>query len=422
MIKSVDKMKKLLTILMLLVFSQQSFSQHITLEESIELARQNYPGIQQKGLIQKSVNYSLENASKAFLPQLAFNGQATYQSDVTRIPIVFPGVKEMSKDQYRVQGELTQLLYDGGVIKNQKALLKANEAVQLQNVEISLNTLKERIAQLYFSILLFDAQLKQRSLYRENLVSALKKAEENVKEGTATKSSVNELKAEIINADMTDTEIRFDYKAYKEMLGLLIGKPLGDHTEFLMPQQAPIISGIKRPELKLFELQKKSIDVQAKKLQSDWMPRVSAFIQGGYGRPGLNMLDPDFAPFAIGGLRFNLPLSNLYNYKTNMSIMEINRRQIDVDRQTFILNTNASLQKEKSDILKYLELMQQDDELIALREEITRSAQAQLNNGVITTNEYINKLNTENLARQMKNLHRIQLLKAQTTYKIIAGY
>lgn len=415
-------MKRLLTIITMLVFSHQGFSQTITLEESFELARQNYPLIQKKGLFEESTKYSLENASKAFLPQLNFNGQATYQSDVTRIPMALPGVKEISKDQYRAQGEISQLIYDGGVVKNQKDLLKANEAVQLQNIEVSLNTLKERIAQLYFSVLLFDAQLKQRDIYKQNLVSALKKMEENLKEGTTFKSSVNELKAEIINADMAEIEIRSDQKAYKKMLALLIGKPLEDHIEFVMPQQISIASGLNRPELKLFELQKKSIDVQEQKLQSDWMPRVSAFVQGGYGRPGLNMLNPDFAPFAIGGVRFNFPLGSLYNYKNNKAIMDINRRQIDVDRQTFILNTNASLQKEKSDILKYLELMQQDEELIALREEITRSAQAQLNNGVITTNEYINKLNTENLARQMKNLHRIQLLKAQTTYKIIAGY
>ena len=415
-------MKKGMALVTLLFFSQLVFSQTLTLEEAFQLARQNYPLVQKQGLIQQSTKYSLENASKAFLPQLSFSGQATYQSDVTRIPVAMPGVKEMSKDQYRVQGEVSQLIYDGGAIKNQKDLLKANEAVHLQNVEVSLNSLKERIAQLYFSVLLFDAQLKQRDIFKQNLSSALKKTEENLKEGTTFKSSVNELKAEIINADITEIEIRSDRKGYKDMLALLIGRPLGDETQFMVPAQPVIAETLNRPELKLFDLQKKAIDVQEQKLQTDWMPRVSAFAQGGYGRPGLNMLDNNFSPFAIGGVRFSFPLGSLYTLKNNKAIMNINRKQVEADRETFILNTRASLQKENADVAKYRELMKQDDEVIALREEVTKSAQAQLANGVITTNEYINKLNAENLARQMKNLHMVQLLKAQTNYQTIAGY
>ena len=415
-------MKRILVIILMLMFSHQGFSQTFTLEEAFQLARQNYPLIQKQGLIQQATQYSLENASKAFLPQLGFSGQATYQSDVTSIPVAMPGVKEMAKDQYRVQGEVSQLIYDGGVIKNQKDLLRANEAVQLQNVEVSLNSLKERIAQLYFSVLLFDAQLKQRDIYKENLTGALKKAEENLKEGTTFKSSVNELKAEIINADITEAEIKSDRRGYKDMLAMFVGKPLSDETQFVVPSQKTMATTLNRPELRLFDLQKKSLDVQEQKLKTDWMPRVSAFVQGGYGRPGLNMLDPDFAPFAIGGVRFSFPLGSLYTYKNNKAIVDINRKQIEADKQTFILNTNALLQKENSDITKYRELMKQDDEVIALREEVTKSAQAQLANGVITTNEYINKLNAENLARQMKNLHMVQLLKAQTNYQTIAGY
>jgi outer membrane protein TolC len=421
MIQPSVKLKTISAVIFIL-FSQLCVAQTLTLEEVFQLARQNYPLIQKQDLIQQSTKYSLENAAKLFLPQFTINGQATYQSEVTQIPINMPGVKALSKDQYRLQGEISQLIYDGGIIKNQKELLKANEAVQLQNTEVNLYAVKEKMAQLYFSILLFDAQLKQSNILKQNLIAALKKAEANLKEGIVFKSTVNELKAEILNTEMSETELRSDRKSYKEMLALFIGKSLNDDAEFIMPQQAEISQKeIKRPELKLFDLQKNTLNLQEQKLKTNWHPRLSAFVQGGYGRPGLNMLNNNFSTWAMGGLRLNFPLNSLYTLKNDKTILDLNRKQIEKDEEIFLLNTKVSLQKENNDIEKYQELIRHDDKMILLREEIAKSAEAQLANGVITTSEYINKLNAENLARQMKNLHIIQLLKAKTDYQITVG-
>lgn len=72
--------------------------------------------------MEKSKEYSLSNVSKGYLPQFSVNAQATYQSDVTSLGTKLPGfeIDKISKDQYRVYGELNQILYDGGVIKNKK--------------------------------------------------------------------------------------------------------------------------------------------------------------------------------------------------------------------------------------------------------------------------------------------------------------
>lgn len=406
----------------IIILTSSLHGQELTLQECYQLAKENYPLIHKKGLIEESTNYSLQNASKSFLPQFSLSGQATYQSDVTSIPVNMPGVEKMSKDQYKLQAEVSQLIFDGGAIKNQKELLKANEAVQLQNVEVNLNTLKERVSQLYFSILLFESQLKQRNIYKQNLINALNKATEALKNGTSYKSAVNELKAELLNAEMAENEIKADKKGFRNMLALLIAKPITDQTQFIAPIVTTNFADINRPELKLFDLQKKSFDVQRKKLSADWMPKISAFAQGGYGRPGLNMLNNNFSTYAIGGIRLNMPLGSLYTLKNNKSILQNNQKQLDADRETFLLNTKTSLEKENADIEKYKTLLQQDDEIIALRAEVVKSAQAQLANGVITTNEFINKLNAENLARQTKNLHEIQLLKAQTNYQTLSGY
>ena len=133
----------------------------LTLNDCYKLAEQNYPLIKQRELIGKTADYTIENIQKGYLPQLNINGQATYQSAVTAIPIKLPGfnIPTLSKDQYKLYGELSQVLYDGGEIKQQKQLQKTDEAVNQQQLEADLYQLKDRVNQLFFGVILLDEQL-----------------------------------------------------------------------------------------------------------------------------------------------------------------------------------------------------------------------------------------------------------------------
>ncbi len=409
-----------LTSCLLLLLPLWCAGQSLSLDDCYQLARKNFPTIKKQALLQQSTRYSIENAGRSWLPQLSVSGQATYQTDVTRIPIAMPGVPELSKDQYRLQGEVTQTVYDGGISKNQKALLKTGEALQLQQIEVSFQAVKERVAQLFFSILLLDAQLKQQEIYSANIASSLEKAKAAEKNGTVAPSSVTELKAVQIKAAMANAEIRSDQKAVQEMLALLIGAPVTDALIPPAPQHVDL--DILRPELQVFELQKKNVAIQEKALITGWTPKIAAFVQAGYGRPALNVLKNSFDAFAIGGIRFSFPLGSLYTYQNNKKILELNRSELEADKETFLLNTKTALAKEANAIEKYTALLQQDDAIIALRTQVTRSSLAQLENGVVTTHEYITQLNAEHLAKQIKNLHQVQLLNAQVNYQTISGH
>ncbi|MBO9592889.1 MAG: TolC family protein [Niabella sp.] len=412
-------MKRFISCLLLLL-SLCAAGQPLSLDDCYQLARQHYPTIKKQELLRQSTRYSIDNAGRSWLPQLSVSGQATYQTDVTRIPVALPGVPELSKDQYRLQGEVTQTLYDGGISKNQKALLKTGEALQLQQIEVSFHAVKERVAQLFFSILLLDAQSKQQDIYTANIASSLEKAIAAEKNGTVAPSSVTELQAELMKAKMGNAEIRSDQKAVREMLSLLIGAPVTGDLLLPAPQQAA--PGLHRPELQLFELQKQNVEIQEKALTTGLTPKIAAFVQAGYGRPALNVLKNSFDPFAVGGIRFSFPLGSLYTYQNNKKILELSRSELEADKETFILNTQTALAKEAGAIEKYTQLLQQDDAIIALRTQVTRSALAQLDNGVVTTHEYITQLNAEHLAKQIKNLHQVQLLNAQVNYQTISGH
>lgn len=419
MIKSNFKILSLL--LLYMGFCLCTAAQTLTIDEAWAQAANNYPAIKKLDLIKKATAYSMQNVSTSYLPQLSIGGQATYQSAVTKVPVTMPNIKEMSKDQYRIQADVSQLIYDGGIVKAQKDILKAGEAVQLQSIEVTMQQVKERVAELYFGILLFDEQLVQYRLRKETLEASLQKAEALLENGVNFKSNVNELKAEILNADMGAIEMRSEQRGFKDMLALMTGNEIADAVVFVKPAIIHTNGILARPELRLFEFQKNTFDAQKKKLQSEWMPKVSAFAQGGYGRPGLNMLDNSFQPFAIGGIRLSFPINSLYTYKNNLKIIDINKQQIDADKETFVLSTNAMLKKQQKEIDKFQLLMKEDDKLVALRQSITQAAQAQLDNNVITVTEFITKLNAEYLAKQTKMLHQLQLLKSSYNYQITSG-
>jgi outer membrane protein TolC len=419
-------MKHLLLMMILAVFTPTARSQTttaLTLEECYRLAKAHYPAVQQLELVQRTTDYSLANASRGYLPQLSVNGQASYQSEVTRIPISIPNmtVPELSKDQYKLYAEVSQAVYDGGAIGQQKKILEANRAAESQKVEVELYKLRERICQLYFGVLLIDAQLKQTDILRSDLALGITKTEAAIANGTALKSTLSVLKAEVLKTEQRVTELRALRTAYTDMLALFTGLTIGESTLFTLPEHKAASTDIQRPELALYSFQQQSIDASSGLLTAKNRPRLNAFVQAGYGRPALNMLSNDFEPYAIGGLRLTWSITGFYTLKNDRALLEINRSAIAVQRETFLLNTQITLRQQHAEVAKLQELLQTDDEIIALRETVKTTSAAQLENGVINTNDYLRDVNAEDQARQTKLLHELHLLQAQYNQLITTG-
>lgn len=387
----------------------------LSIEECYLLARQNYPLLKQAELISKAASYSIENAAKGYLPQLNINGQASYQSAVTKVPIQLPGVAipEPGKDQYRLTAEGTQVLFDGGTINQQKQGIAANAAVEAQKLEVELYKLRERIDQLFFGILLIDEQLRQNDLLKKDIQLGIDKTKATIANGTAFKSSLNVLKAELLKVGQKTTELKFTRRGYMDVLGLFIRKEPGENTVLVKPVQLVLKNEIRRPELALYERQRKSLDVREQAIAARNLPKFNVFLQGGVGKPALNMLSNSAEPFAIGGLRMSWPLSGFYTGKKERAIVEINRKEIDVQKENFLLNTSFAIKQQDAEIEKQNNLLTADEEIIALRKSVKETSAVQLENGVINTNDYLREVNAEDQARQSKIIHEIQLLMVQ---------
>jgi outer membrane protein TolC len=409
--------------LMLLPCMLRAQADMLSLEECYELAQQHYPLIKQKALIAKSRDYSVKNAAKGYLPQLNINGQATYQSEVTRLPIDLPAmeIEPLSKDQYRLAGELTQTLFDGGMIMQQQQLYEANAVAEEQKVVVELHKLKERIDQLFFGALLVEEQLRQSDLLKNNIEIGLDKVKAAIANGTAFKSSAQVLEADLLQAKQRTIELQETKEAYLSMLGQFINQPLGKGTKLAKPEASALSENIQRPELQLFDYQKRTLLIQDKLISARNLPKAGLFLKGGYGRPGLNMLSNEFDFYYIGGLRINWSLSGFYTSRNERQLLETRRDMIDVQQETFLFNTSLALRQQLSEIHKLQKIIQTDEEIIALRSSIMSTAKVQLENGAITVRDYLRELNAEDQARQNLLLHQVQLQMAQNSYNTISG-
>lgn len=413
-----------LWIVVLLAVSTHSFAQAnntISIEECYKLAQTNFPLVKQMALIDKTKEYSISNAAKGYLPQFTINGQGTYQSEVTEIKIPNVTTTTLSKNQYKIYGEVYQSLTDAATIKQQKELAKANAETEQQKIEVELYKLKERINQIYFGILLIDAQIEQTELLKKDIQSGIDKTNAAITNGTALKSNADNLKAELLKTDQRTIELKANRKGYTDMLAIFIAKQVTENTKLITPVTQVIQPAINRPELKLYETQKKSFDIQNKLITARNLPKVGLFFQGGYGRPGLNQLSNDFATYYIGGLKLNWNFGGLYTAKNDRALLKINQQTIDVQKEVFLFNTNLSLSQQNSEVDKFQKLINTDNEIIQLRQKVKTTAQAQLQNGVITTNDYLTYVNAEDQARQNLLLHQVQLSLAQYNYQTTYG-
>ncbi len=419
-------MKRLLLLLLIAfsLFASAQPLQQLSLTTAWELVQKNYPAVKQKDLVRQTAGISVENLQKGFLPQFSISGQATYQSDVTSVPISIPGfsIEAPNKDQYKLVADVNQLIYDGGLTREQKTLQQLNAKVEDQKVEVELYKVKERINQLFLSILYLDEQLKQVELVKKDIETGIKKVEAQVQNGVAFKSNLNMLKAELLKTGQRTVEISTSRKGLVAALSLFVGLELNEQVQLEQPVSMLVADhNIDRPELKLYTEQENLISQQDKLIQAKNQPKASLFAQAGYGRPGLNMLKNEFAFYSIGGLRFNWSLGGLYTKKKEKEQVQVNKKIVEVQKETFLLNTNAQLKQHQAEIDKLQQLISSDEEIIALRKTVTEAAKAQLENGVITANDFLKEVNAEDMARQSLITHRVQLLQSQINYQTILG-
>ncbi|OHC85974.1 MAG: hypothetical protein A2546_05230 [Sphingobacteriia bacterium RIFOXYD2_FULL_35_12] len=403
-----------------------AYAQSFTLPVIESLAIQNYPLIKQSDLLNKTAQLSVENIQRALYPQITINGQASYQTDVTSIQIPIPGFSPsaLSKDQYRATVDVQQNIYDGGINKTMTQIVQAGNKVALLKNEVNIYQLKERVTQLYCSILYTQSVIGQIELINTDLSQALSKVETLHKNGLVFNNNVLQIKAQILKNQQKLTEVIASKKIVLDALGLLTNTTFQLSTPFEMPNTILAADNqpeYERPEFRLFDAQKNNIQSQLALVDAKNNPKISAFLQTGYGRPALNMLKNDFALFGIGGIRLQWSLGNFYTAKREKTILQNQTLLVQNEKETYSLNYRIELQKYLDEIEKLNSLIVADKELIELRNQIKNTSLVQLNNGVITANDYLNEVNEYDQAKQLLIQHQTQVVQSKLQYHLTKG-
>lgn len=394
----------------------------ISLEACYEGLKTNYPLVKQGAILEQQNTAELSVIASKTLPQFNLDAQATYQSEVTEVPIPNVDINSLNNDQYRATLTANQLLYNGGRIKASQELQNSSTQRKQQEVEVSLYQLKQRVNQLYFSILLIEDQILLLNARKEQLYSKLNEVKSGVKNGVLLPTSDKVIEAELLKIAQQYQEAINTKSKLIATLSTLIGVPLNTETRF----QKPLLSiletnDLNRPELSLFNLQKQEIEQQQNLLSKATAPAVNAFATGGLGNPGLNFLENDFSTYYIVGLKLNWNVFDWNGNKKQRQVLNFSKELINNQEEVFRLNTNTALNEQQKEMETLQSTIEIDQQLISLQQDVVHTFDAQLKNGVITTSQYIIELTKLFEAENLFNQHKTQLELAKANYNTLKG-
>lgn len=415
-------MKHVFIIFIILFTVSSTAQQSITLQECYQLVNQNYPLAKQKQLYDAQTKLDYQVISKAKLPQFSLDAKASYQSDVIEIPIPNINIDPLNKDQYRATLSVNQLIYNGGATDASLQLKATQLKTKQKQVEVSLYPLKQQINQLYFSVLLSQERHLLLEAKQAQLQAKWKEVQSGIKYGVILPTSDKILEAELLKINQQFQELESNRITLIQTLSSLISQPITTTTLFQNPLiETNLETELSRPELDLFQLKKEEIENSESVLSKKNAPKFLGFATGGYGNPGLNMLDNSFQTFYTVGVTFHW---NVFDWNANKKQREsliINKDIINTETEIFKLNTNIELNNHEKEIAKMEAFISSDLEIINLRKEVLKSAEGQLKNGVITSSAYITELTNLYEDENTLVMHKIQLQLAKANYNSIKG-
>ena len=413
-------MKKLVLSLTMLPM----LAQGQTLDDCQQAAEKNYPLIQQYGLIEKTIQLTVANIQKGWLPQVSASAQATYQSDVTAWPSEMKAMmsgmgidmRGLTKDQYRVGIDVQQTIYDGGVIGSQKRIAREQGKVQAAQNEVNIYNVRKRVNEMYFGLLLIDEQIKLNSDLQTLLGGNERKLESMTKRGTAAESDLQSVKAERLNAVQKGTELVLQKQMLQRMLSTFCGIEINNIQKPQVKSDGRNLAiGNQRPELKVLDAQISVLNAQEKALNAALMPKVGVFAQGFYGYPGLNMFEDmmrhKWSLNGLVGARVTWTIGALYTRKNDKAKLQLQRDMTENSREVFLFNNNLEQIQQNENIERYQKLMAHDGEIISLRQAVRKAAESKLAHGIIDVNDLVREINQENAACVQQSVHEIEMLK-----------
>ena len=411
--------KRTLSITLLLVTAAQAFA-GLTLAECREAARQNYPAIRQYRLTEQSRDYTLSNAMKGWLPQIKVTAAAAAFTDIVDVPAQAAAVTGTTGNTvYGAALQVTQPLYDGGAISAKRNAARLESEASMRQLDVNLYSIRERTDQLFFGVLLIDEKISHNRLLQHDLGITLATVGSLVRNGMASQSDVDAVSVELLKARQQACALQEQRKAYVLMLATFTGMQLNDSVSLDRPAPPETdLTANNRPELLLFQAQSQLNDSRRKVLDSRLRPQIGLFGVAAYHNKPFGMMN---SANLAAGISLNWNIGTLYTRRNDLRDIELQRQNIDVQRATFLLNTNLKSQQSDGAINGLRSQIALDDDIISLRKNIKSTIEKKVNNGTETVSELLRSVNAVVEACQTKATHQLQLLQEQHNRALTMG-
>lgn len=404
----------------------------ITLALCYENAVKNHPQAGAKQMHQNLWQLKQDKLTTSWYPEIEAGANALYNSNVVDMSEAFesipvPGITDniplMPHDQYKLTIDINQVIYDGGAIKGKRQLEDAGLELNQEEIEVELYKTRQQVNDYYFTFILLHKQKEQLSIYLQTITEQILSLESGIRNGVFLPSDRDVLKAERIRLEqeLADTEIRISSTA--TVLSDLTGMEIKHDTKASVPE--PVISRsiqLSRPELNVMDLKKEQLEAGKALIKSEKKPRAFVFATLGYGRPpGNDFFTETFGPYYVVGAGIKWKLIDWKKSKREEKIIDINKSIINTHKRRLEENLSRALEMKEAEIRSLESALKSDKELISTLKAVRKTALSQYNNGTITASEYLVEWNKEKQAVIKREMHAVNLARAQVEYLNIAG-
>lgn len=419
-----EKYKRLLLPLALLFATAPSaVSQQVTLQQCIDAAEANYPLIRQYDIIGQTRDISLSDINRNWLPKIELYGQGSVQNSVAEFPSVLTDMLDkmgqhfrgLGKFQYRAGVDVSQTIWDGGASRYRREQERVTADVNRAALDVELYALRARVENLYFGILLMQEQTEQTRQTETLLDANLRRMTAAFNNGVATRSDVDMIEAELLGIRQQILMAQGAEDSYRDVLSVFTGLDLAGKTLERPSAEEPSDLTPDRPELRLYDARLRASEVMRRSVEAEVMPKIGFFGQAFYGYPGfdnfrsMSTRRPDFN--LLAGIKATWNISSLYTRNNRRATADLAALEATTQRETFLFNNRLAATGQDADIRSLRAAMANDAKIIELRRSVRRSAESQLENGVIDATALLSKITDENRAELMARYHEIELLK-----------
>jgi len=408
-------MNRLLFFIAFMVSGGLLWGQSLNLDTCISQAKKHYPNAMDSKVLEQISALQVKSLSTAYLPQLDLTWQASWQNDVPHVasgsmPFTIPMAP---KDQYKAMVDIKQLLFDGGAVSAQKKLENAGLEVSLANTDVTLYKVGLSVMESYFTALSVDRQIDILNLVIDDLSARLTEMQARVTNGLVLESDMLLIEVEKTKKEQERSQLLLMLKNAKDVLAIYTATTIGEQSVLTVPEIPASTEQLNRPELNWFSAQNSQLDAAMNATSKQRMPRLLAFGQAGYGNPSYNMLNNEFDTFYMVGLRLNWSITDWGKSHRDKSILSMKKEMVQSGQESFLQSHNLAAVKFSSQIEQQKVALEGDKKIVDLQSRIIATAISQLKNGVITSTDYINRLNGYELAKRLLTNRELEVLKNQ---------